>query len=221
MTLMDRIKALLGSMKGYQAIRNELEEARGDLALAQLETGELQAELEKTQAEYDKVCLDCQRLSDKVSGAERARDAYRAALFSFCPKLESTDDMKRFYECVAPQLDEEGFHLYFAAKKLTGIECHSAFPYEDARGMFEEADGRQLMTYLTAYRFNAVDWNIVPGSCYESASLLPVNTSTQAYQAFEKELYEETLRSMGFHDLLPERPAPAREKTKRMVNETR
>ena len=214
-TFKDRIKALLGSMNRYRAIKDALEEAEGDLALARLKAEELQTELEKMQGEYETVCYDCQRLSNQASRSERAKDAYRAALFSFCPKLESTDDIKRFYRCVEPKLDEDGFRLYFAAKKLTGIECHSAFPYEDARGMFEEADGRQLMTYLTAYRFGTVDWNIVPGTCYESASLLPVDTATPEYQAFEREIYTETLRSMGFQDLLPGEMAQTHDKTEK------
>ena len=47
MTLRDRIKALFGSMNGYRALKDELEETQGDLALAQLRVEEVQAELEK------------------------------------------------------------------------------------------------------------------------------------------------------------------------------
>lgn len=215
MTFRDRIKALFGSMNGYRALKDELEETQGDLALAQLRVEEVQAELEKNQAECDDLRGECERLSDRVRGAERKGTAYRAALSAFCPKLESTESMKQFYECVAPHLDAEGFRLFFAAKKLTGfVSCH-AFPYEDARGVFEEADGNQLMRYLIADRFDAVEWNIVPGTCYEEASLLPVDTATPEYRAFEREIYTETLRSMGFQDLLPERMVQTQEKTEK------
>ena len=69
--------------------------------------------------------------------------------------------------------------------------------------MFEEADGHTLLRYLTAYHFDAVEWHIVPGTCYEEASLLPVDTSTPEYKTFETKLYAKTLRSMGFQNLLP------------------
>ena len=58
--------------------------------------------------------------------------------------------MKRFYDVVAGSLDPSGFTLYRMAKEVTGIEVTSLFHYEDARGMFEEASGHQLMDYLTA-----------------------------------------------------------------------
>ena len=210
-----RLKILFGGMNSYKALKDELEETQGDLALVQLKAEGLQSESERLQSENDALQSECQRLSDEVAGAKRTRDAYRAALSAFCPKIDVTSDMKRFYECVAPWLDAEGFKLYFAAKKLTRFESYNAFPYEDARGLFEFADGHQLMRYLIAYHFNAVEWHIVSGTCYEEASLLPVDTATPEYRAFEKKLYTETLRSMGFQTLLPEQPEKSKTEKER------
>ena len=95
-------------------------------------------------------------------------------------------DAKTFYEQIAPELDPGGFKLYFTAQRLTGFELYKQFPYEDSRGMFEMMNGHQLMRYLLADQFHAIRWEIVPGTCYERAVLLPIDRTTPAYWAFEQ-----------------------------------
>ena len=98
--------------------------------------------------------------------------------------------------CTAARPD--GFRLYSAAQEVTGIKhLWEEFPYEDACGRFELADGRQLLRYLTAAYFQAVSWEIVPGTTYERAILQEVDTRTPEYRAFEKQIYEAALRRMG------------------------
>ena len=128
--------------------------------------------------------------------------ALQAALQEFCPRLSSLEDMKRFYDMISPSVDPHGFTLYHMAENLTGIDVSSFFPYEDNRGLFAEADGRQLLRWLTAAYFRAVDWTIVPGTTYERATLRDVDTTTPAYQAFEKQLYTKVLERMGFENML-------------------
>lgn len=48
-----------------------------------------------------------------------------------------------------------------------GFQPYDAFPYEDNRGAFEAADGHTLLRYLEAAHFDAVTWEIVPGTTYE------------------------------------------------------
>ena len=36
--------------------------------------------------------------------------------------------------------------------------------------MFEAATGRELLKYLTAHCFGAVEWEVVPGTTYEKAA---------------------------------------------------
>ena len=117
---------------------------------------------------------------------------------------DNTEKLKQFYQHISRQYDPHGFQLYFAAQKVTGIKhLWEVFPYEDACGCFEFADGRQLLQYLTAAYFQAVSWEIVPGTTYEQAILGKVDTSTPEYIAFEKRLYETVLERMGFREQLP------------------
>ena len=120
---------------------------------------------------------------------------------------DTVESVRQVYERAAPQHDPEGFQLFFAAQEVTGIRrLWEEFPYEDACGCFEFADGRQLLRYLTAAYFNAVSWEVVPGTTYERAVLREVDTSTPEYRAFEKQTYETALRRMGLQKLL-DRPA--------------
>ena len=64
-----------------------------------------------------------------------------------------------------------------------------------SRGMFEMMNGHQLMRYLLADQFHAVRWEIVPGTCYERAVLLPIDRTTPAYRAFEQKLYTAILQN--------------------------
>lgn len=119
--------------------------------------------------------------------------------------MDDLEKLRQFYDRVAPQLDPAGFRLYFAAQKVTGIcPLWEVFPYEDARGCFEEADGRQLLRYLTAAYFGAVSWEVVPGTTYEKAVLGEIDTGTPQYRAFESQVYMEALRDMGVQALLPD-----------------
>ena len=59
--------------------------------------------------------------------------------------LDTADTIRARYEGAAPQLDPEGFRLFRAAGEITGIRnLWEEFPYEDACGRFEEANGHEL-----------------------------------------------------------------------------
>lgn len=131
-------------------------------------------------------------------------DALSSALTlkEFSPRLSATDEMKRFYNAVSRSMDPEGFTLHHVAERLAGVDTVSLFPYEDACGAFETANGHELLKYLTAYRFGAVEWEVMPGTTYEKAVLGAVDTSTPEYRQFEHQLYKSVLERMGFDTLL-------------------
>ena len=126
--------------------------------------------------------------------------------------LDTADTIRARYERAAPQLDPEGFRLFRAAGEIPSIRnLWEEFPYEDACGRFEEANGHELLRYLTAAHFGAVSWEVVPGTTYERAILREVDTSTEEYQAFARQLYAKALERMGL-----EKPTLKKEEGKKM-----
>ena len=183
------------SIREYPAVCAELEKARAELQ-------QTRQALETSENDCESLWFASNEYQEEIDFLSHKSEALQDALKEFCPRLSTSEDMKRFYDTISPSMDPSGFTLYRMAKKLTGIDVPSLFPYEDNRGLFETMDGHQLMDWLTAVRFQAVDWEIIPGSTYESATLLDVDTSTPEYQAFEKQLYAEVLERMGFQDML-------------------
>lgn len=164
--------------------------------------------LEESERKCRSLTLEMGEQSHHLRFLSHKTAALQAALAEFCPQISSVEEMKRLYDAISPSLDSKGFGLYHAAEQLTGIDVPSFFSYEDNRGLFEDMDGRQLLRYLTAAYFQAVDWTVVPGTTYESATLRELDTSTPEYQAFECQLYSAVLDQMGFQDIL----APHQEK---------
>lgn len=130
-------------------------------------------------------------------------DASQAALRALCSSPPTNEELKRIYEASAPVQDPHGFGLYVAAKTLTKIEISTYFPYEENRGLFEDAKGPELLRYLTAARFNAVTWEVVPGTAYEKAVLGEVDTSAPEYREFERAIYARALKWAGLEEILP------------------
>lgn len=191
----------------------EYPDVRTRLEMAQRELNQAQTALEKSELECQRLSGDCGEVRRRADFSEKKSSALQAVLDVFCPKLESLAEMIKFYETISPSLDPQGFTLYHEAEKMTGIDLYSYFAYEDSHGMFEEMNGRQLLRWLTAARFDTVEWEIVTGTCYEKALLREVDISTPEYQAFECELYRKVLDHMGFGDLLaPEKAVKSQEK---------
>lgn len=184
--------------------------AHAELEAAQFELRQAQQALEQSEQDRESLSRSLMEQKDYTDFISHKAEALQDALNGFCPRLSTPEELKRFYDAISPSMDESGFTLYRMAKELTGIDVPSCFPYEDNRGMFEVMEGHQLLEWLTAVHFQAVEWEIIPNSTYESATLLEVDTSTPEYQAFEKQLYEKVLERMGFQDFVaPGRNDPA------------
>ena len=197
------LRDMLRAIREYPAARAELETARSELRQAQ-------QELEQSRETCESLWLTLDEQKDYTKFLSSKAEALQAALDAFCPRLSTPEELKRFYDAISPDMDPSGFTLYRMAKELTGIDVPSCFPYEDNRGLFEEMSGHSLLDWLTAVHFQAVEWEIIPNSTYEYATLREVDTSTPEYCAFEKQLYKKVLERMGFQDILaPEQEVSA------------
>lgn len=75
--------------------------------------------------------------------------------------------------------------------------------YEDACGYFEFLGGFELLRYLKASEFDAVSWEIVPGTDCKKAILKEVDESTPAHREFERQLYKRALECLGLRVAVP------------------
>lgn len=206
MRLWDRMRNLRQAVRDYPDACTRLE-------TAQRELGQTQKALEKSELECQRLSGDLWDTKHRLEFSEKKAEAVQTALETFCPKLDTHAAIMWFYEAVSPSLDPKGFMLYHMAKRMTGIDVPSFFAYEDNRGLFEVMEGHQLLDWLTAVHFQAVEWEVIAGSCYEKALLLEVDTSTPEYHAFESKLYRKVLDRMGFGDFLaPEAQVKSQEK---------
>lgn len=178
-----------------------------ELAISQSQAVRLQRECEKLKKENDELNDAGTFQEEELSSLRSQREAYATALKAIGPIIESGKDAKLLYECIAPCLDREGFTLYRAAEGITGFDLYSAFPYEDNCGRFVMSDGNELIRYLEAYQFSGVSWEIVPGTTYERGILKEIDRSNPEFRAYEKQLYSEALRMLGFQSLLTEESA--------------
>lgn len=189
------LRDMLRAIREYPAAHAALETARAELRQAQ------QA-MEQSEQARESLWIASNEQQEYADLLSHKSEALQAVLEEFCPKLSTPEGMKRFYDTISPCMDESGFTLYRAARELTGIDVPPLFPYEDNCGMFDRMDGYQLLDWLTAVHFQAVDWTGIPGGTYEYATVKDVDTSTPEYRAFEKQLYEKALDRMGFQAIL-------------------
>ena len=198
-------KDILHAAREYPKLCKALETTSSELDITRTKCEDLDEQCFMLRMENDSLRTDGDAMSRRIEDMEKKTSALWSALQSFCPQLDTTEKLKQLYGCVAPQYDEEGFKLFHAAQKITGItNLEAKFPYEDACGYFEDADGHRLLHYLTAAHFQAVQWEALPGTTYERTELLDIDTSTPEYRDFERRIYAEVLQDMGFQDLLPQ-----------------
>ena len=79
--------------------------------------------------------------------------------------------------------------------------------------MFEAASGHTLLRYLTALRFNTIQWEIVGGS-YERAVLGAVDTTTPEYKVFEQKLYSAAMERISRKRNVPHKSTQKEEMTR-------
>ncbi len=133
-------------------------------------------------------------------------------------------DAESLYNLVAPYLDPEGWTRYQIAKELTGVNVYSDFYTEDNLGYFEGDTATVHMRYLEASAFGAVEYEIMPNTCYERAVLGEVDCNAPSYLEYREKLHQRTLEKLGcVKEKQPQDRAepPTPTKTKKNTKEVR
>ena len=184
--------------------RSDLER---ELTEAKTRIGWQKKRVERIQHRYDALDRQCVALRNEVDGLRSRLYAaeHQAKVFKqvACAAVGAAEELKLLYNAAAPCLDNGGFNLFYAAQDITGFCLYREFPYEDACGCFEFLDGFELLRYLKAFEFGAIDWEIVPGTGCRKAILREVDESTQAYREFERQLYMRALDRLGLRSAAP------------------
>ena len=121
-------------------------------------------------------------------------------------KVSDLDTLQQMY-AVAEQyamIEEDSYYLYQAAKSILHTTVESEFPYEDARGCFENSTYRDSLDKLIASRFGKISWEIVHGTGYEKSSIdeYVIDYEDPKYLEFQREMYAEALIDMGYGDFV-------------------
>lgn len=97
------------------------------------------------------------------------------------------DDYTTAYTIIAPVLDAQGFHLYFAAEELTGIDVQSYY-LETPDGFFADATGNALLHLLEQAAFGKeVSKEVAPGIVVTETI---IDESSESFKAHRAALYK-------------------------------
>lgn len=115
-----KIRDMIRAIQEYPTVCARLETVRQELALTK-------DDLAESGREYNSLRDTAHSQERRLKASQQRLDAALVAFQAFCPRLSSSEDLKRLYQAAAPSVDPQGFSLYRAARQLTGIDIHTLF----------------------------------------------------------------------------------------------
>ena len=96
-----KIKDLIAAVRDYPALRQALEESNTELDLSRMECAQLQSKINELEPLIDEYYQEsCGK--EYAANQERQKvETLKKALASFCPALDSTEQLRRFYDTIA------------------------------------------------------------------------------------------------------------------------
>ena len=96
-----KIKDLIAAVRDYPALRQALEESNTELDLSRMECAQLQSKINELEPLVDEYYQEsCGK--EYAANQERQKvETLKKALASFCPALDSTEQLRRFYDTIA------------------------------------------------------------------------------------------------------------------------
>lgn len=154
------------------------------------EAEELQRRLRAEKAENRRQAIRLQQREAELHSAAAELGALRRALAALAPA-----DYEAVYTILSPELDQDGFHLFWAAETYTGINVYSTFPVEDSLGYFEAMSGHELLRWLEAETIGSYSLRrLSPGG--EVACDLRVDHSGEKYRRYHAEICKLAVRKL-------------------------
>ena len=121
-----KIRDLIAAIRNYPALRQALEESNTELDLSRMECAQLQSKINELEPLVDEYYQEsCGK--EYAANQERQKvETLKKALASFCPALDSTEQLRRFYDAISPDFDE--FYLEFYKRPLMAGRGLISFP---------------------------------------------------------------------------------------------
>ena len=96
-----KIKDLIAAVRDYPALRQALEESNTELDLSRMECAQLQSKINELEPLVDEYYQEsCGK--EYAANQERQKvETLKKALASFRPALDSTEQLRRFYDTIA------------------------------------------------------------------------------------------------------------------------
>lgn len=185
-------RALIAKCKKYEQQLLTDEEALGDFELLKAKHEDLQTDCTALKDENSDLLFQLESMEHDLKHQTTV-----AALLSDMKLIQalSNGDYEKAYNLIAGDLDQEGFRLYDAAEKYTGIDVCRAFPTEDNLGYFENADGFELLGWLETEAYGSCDWEQL-NPPYERAVNRKINKDTPEYKEYRAAIYKQTVTSL-------------------------
>lgn len=180
------------SRSKYDKLRKDLRESRGETYRVKQELKDLKRkhseDTEKMQHDIFDLIQDNESLEHvKVKKELLTRYSIIQAI--------ARGDWEKVYDAISGELDSEGFTLYHIAEKFTGVNVCSAFPTEDNMGVFENADGFELLDYLEVEAFGECDW-VQMNPPYERAVNMRIHRDTEEYKQYRACIFKKAVTEL-------------------------
>ena len=96
-----KFKDLIAAIRDYPKLRQALEESNTELDLSRMECAQLQSKINELEPLVDEYYQEsCGK--EYAANQERQKvETLKKALASFCPALDSTEQLRRFYDTIA------------------------------------------------------------------------------------------------------------------------
>lgn len=101
-----KVRDLIAAVRDYPALRQALEESNAELDLSRMECAQLQSKINELEPLIDEYYQESCSKEYAANQERQIVETLKKAFASFYPALDSTEQLRRFYDTIAPDFDE-------------------------------------------------------------------------------------------------------------------